>query len=89
MNTIFKKLLESRGLKTEAQQKYFLNPNYDELADPSLLPDMNKAIKRLKYAHKNKEKVVIYGDYDIDGLSATTLLLDAFTQFGFDVSTFK
>ena len=49
---------------------------------------MQKAVKRLKAAHKNKEKVVIYGDYDIDGLSATTLLLDAFTQFGFDVASF-
>ncbi|MDO8336319.1 MAG: single-stranded-DNA-specific exonuclease RecJ [Candidatus Saccharibacteria bacterium] len=88
MNQVFKKLLSSRGLKTEAQQKAFLNPNYDELGDPNLLPDMKKAVKRLQTAHKNKEKVVIYGDYDIDGLSATTLLLDAFTQFGFDVATF-
>lgn len=88
MSVIFNKLLKSRGLKTEAQQKAFLNPNYDELGDPNLLPDMKKAVKRLKSAHKNKEKVVIYGDYDIDGLSATTLLLDAFTQFGFDVASF-
>lgn len=88
MNQVFKKLLLSRGLKSQAQQTAFLNPNYNELGDPNLLPDIKQAVKRLKNAHKNKEKVVIYGDYDIDGLSATTLLFDAFSQFGFDVSTF-
>lgn len=85
---ILNELLSSRGLKTKAQREAFLHPDYDKLADPGLLPDMKQAVKRLKTAHKNKEKVVIYGDYDIDGLSATTLLFDAFSQFGFDVSTF-
>lgn len=88
MNQVFKKLLLSRGLKSQAQQAAFLNPNYNELGDPNLLPDMKQAVARLKSAHTKKQKIVIYGDYDIDGLSATTLLFDAFTQFGFDVSTF-
>lgn len=85
---VFEKLLASRGLETKAQREAFLHPDYNGLADPMLLPDMKQAVKRLKTAHKNKEKTVIYGDYDIDGLSATTLLFDAFSQFGFDVSTF-
>lgn len=88
MNSIFETLLKKRGLKTKAQIGSFLHPSYDELSDPMLLPDIKQAIKRLKIAHKKKEKIVIYGDYDIDGLSATTLLFDAFSQFGLDVSTF-
>lgn len=88
MNQIFKTLLENRGLKTEAQRQAFLQPDYEKLGDPMKLPDMKQAVSRLKTANTKKQKVVIYGDYDIDGLSATTLLFDAFTQFGFDVSTF-
>ncbi len=85
---IFLELLRRRGLKTKAQREAFLLPDYTDLGDPFKLPDMKQAVTRLKFAHKNSEKVVIYGDYDIDGLSATTLLFDAFSQFGFDVSTF-
>ncbi len=88
MNSIFETILKNRGLKTKAQIESFLHPSYDKLGDPMLLPDIEQAIKRLKTAHKKKEKIVIYGDYDIDGLSATTLLFDAFSQFGLDVSTF-
>lgn len=66
----------------------FLHPDYTALADPYLLPDMAKAVARIAAAKKHKERVVIYGDYDIDGLSATALLLDALTLFGLDVSTF-
>lgn len=88
MNQIFKTLLENRGLKTEVQRQAFLQPDYEKLGDPMKLPDMKQAVSRLKTANTKKQKVVIYGDYDIDGLSATTLLFDAFTQFGFDVSTF-
>ena len=54
-----------------------------------MLPDMKKAVARLKQAREQGEKIVIYGDYDIDGLSATALLLDAFGKFGFeDVDAF-
>lgn len=86
--SILEELLQKRGLKTKAQREAFLHPGYEKLADPFLLPDMKKAVARLKTAKTKKENVVIYGDYDIDGLSATTLLLDAFTQFGLHVSAF-
>lgn len=87
-NAIFEKLLKARGLDSFSARKKFLEPNYDFLGDPLLLPDMKKAVSRLARAHKNKENVVIYGDYDIDGLSATALLIDAFSQFGLKVSSF-
>lgn len=85
---IFLEILKVRGLNNPEAQRAFLNPNYDALADPLLLPDMQKAVQRIAKAKKNKEHVVIYGDYDIDGLSATALLHEALGKFGLDVSTF-
>ncbi len=64
----------------------FINPKYEELHSPSKLPDIDKAVQRIVMAHKNKEKVAIYGDYDIDGLTATTILLEAFNRFGIEAS---
>ena len=64
-------------------------PNYDAAHDPFLLPDMLPVVERLMRAHERHERIVIYGDYDIDGLTATTVLLDAFEQFSFsDVQAF-
>jgi single-stranded-DNA-specific exonuclease len=85
---LFEEILKKRGLTDPKIRKSFLSPDYTLLGDPLLLPDVKKAIARLKKAHVSHENVVIYGDYDIDGLSATTLLYDALTQWGFAVSTF-
>lgn len=79
---LFEEILKSRGL-TGKKRDAFLNPTYDAKHDPFLLPDMDKAVKRLVTARKQQEAITIYGDYDIDGLTATTLLLDAFDTFGF------
>ena len=88
--TLFERILTARGLTTRAAREAFLQPEYAAVKhDPFLLPDMEKAVARLKQAHEQGEKIVIYGDYDIDGLSATALLLDAFGKFGFeDVDAF-
>ena len=88
--TLFERILTARGLTTRAAREAFLRPDYTAVKhDPFLLPDMEKAVARLKQARKQGEKIVIYGDYDIDGLSATALLLDAFGKFGFeDVEAF-
>ena len=88
--TLFERILTARGLTTRAARQAFLRPDYAAVKhDPFLLPDMEKAVARLKQAREQGEKIVIYGDYDIDGLSATTLLLDAFGKFGFeDVDAF-
>ena len=82
--------MTARGLTTRAARQAFLQPDYTAVKhDPFLLPDMKKAVARLKQAREQGEKIVIYGDYDIDGLSATALLLDAFGKFGFkDVDAF-
>lgn len=83
--TLFERILAARGLTTRATREAFLQPDYVAVKhDPFLLPDMKKAVARLKQAREQGEKIVIYGDYDIDGLSATALLLDAFGKFGFE-----
>ena len=83
--TLFERILTARGLATRAARQAFLQPDYTAVKhDPFLLPDMEKAVARLKQAREQGEKIVIYGDYDIDGLSATALLLDAFGKFGFE-----
>lgn len=81
--TLFDRILQARGLDGDKADA-FLNPNYDVRHDPFLLPDMEAAVVRLQLALKNNEKITIYGDYDIDGLTASTLLVDAFNSFGFE-----
>ena len=66
-----------------------MKPDYErDCHDPFLLPDMDKAVERLVRAHAKKEKIVIYGDYDIDGLTASAILLDSFEKFGLSSSVF-
>ena len=83
--TLFERILAARGLATVQARQAFLQPDYANVKhDPFLLSEMDKAVERLVLARQNQEKIVIYGDYDIDGLSATALLLDAFASFGFE-----
>lgn len=81
---IFAEILKKRGLDTPAKREAFLNPSYDAKHDPFLLPDMAEAVERLVLARQKQERITIYGDYDIDGLTATTILLDALNSFGFE-----
>jgi single-stranded-DNA-specific exonuclease len=80
--TIFERILKARGLDGESA-KLFFEPDYGARHDPFLLPDMSAAVARLVEARERQEHITIYGDYDIDGLTATTVLLDAFDSFGF------
>lgn len=86
---VFKEILASRGLDTTEKRDAFLNPSYDLKHDPFLLPDMSAAVARLVDARQKQQRITIYGDYDIDGLTATSVLTDAFKSFGFEhVSAF-
>ena len=80
--TLFDQILQARGFDDNTRDQ-FLSPSYDAKHDPFLLPDMQAAVERLVVAHEKQERITIYGDYDIDGLTATTVLLDAFESFGF------
>ena len=82
---LFDRILQSRGLSDLGSRDEFLNPVYEDFKhDPFLLPDMNNAVERLVTARENQDKITIYGDYDIDGLTASTVLIDAFESFGFE-----
>lgn len=86
---LIRDILRARGVVSSSEQEAFLDPKYESYAhDPFLLPDMQAAVERLVVAHGKKESVVVYGDYDIDGLTATTVLIDGLTSFGFDVRAF-
>lgn len=82
-SSLFTNILARRGLSDAAARDAFLNPSYDAKHDPFLLPDMRKAVERLVSARQKQERITVYGDYDIDGLTATAVLLDAFRNFGF------
>ena len=77
MNKLFTQLLESRQITDD-----FLHPKYENLSDPTLIPDMEKAIARIKKAIKKSEHILIYGDYDVDGITSSTLMEEALTLVG-------
>lgn len=77
VSKIFDQLLEKRGFSRE-----FLKPRYEDSVDPFLLPDMAQAVERVRVAINRGEKVLIYGDYDVDGVTASTVLYDALTLAG-------
>ena len=77
MNKIFTQLVQKRGLTDD-----FLHPKYENLTTSSTLPDMEKAINRIKTAIKNQEKILIYGDYDVDGITASTLMEQSLVMAG-------
>ena len=73
-NPYFLSLLVSRGIKTFDQVKDFMVPEISQLHDPFLMKDMDKAVVRLSLALESGEKILIYGDYDVDGTTAVTLV---------------
>ena len=79
------KMLENRGLQTDEERYSFFNYSLNRLHDPLLLKDMQKAVDRLKEAIEKEEKIMIFGDYDVDGTSATALLYDLFKKIGANI----
>ncbi|MCK8827560.1 single-stranded-DNA-specific exonuclease RecJ [Natroniella acetigena] len=82
LDPVIAKILVNRGLKTPQQVEEFLDFDLEKLNDPFLLPDIKQAIARIKVAIKNNEQIVIYGDYDVDGITATSLLVDYLKKLG-------
>ncbi|MBN1779392.1 MAG: single-stranded-DNA-specific exonuclease RecJ [Candidatus Buchananbacteria bacterium] len=89
INPLILQLLANRDLKTQAQIDEFLNPDYGtDLHDPFLFVDMEKAVERIMKGIEKKEKMVVYGDYDADGVSSTAILFSALEAFGADVDVY-
>jgi single-stranded-DNA-specific exonuclease len=80
--------LVNRGLSEPAVIEKFLTPRLKQLSDPFLLPDMTVAVERLFQARERGETVVIFGDYDVDGVTSTTLLLEVFRPLGWRVAAY-
>ena len=74
-------LLIQRGIKTESAAKRFFRPMLNELIDPFLMNDMDVAVDRLNDAMGRKERIMIYGDYDVDGCTAVALVYKFLQQF--------
>jgi len=78
--------LLARGIDTVEQARAFLNPELSGLHDPFLMKDMDKAVARLKEAIRSREPILIYGDFDADGVTATALLVKGLDDLGATVS---
>ena len=81
-------LLLQRGIATRQDAEKFLRPQLSDLSDPYLLEDLDKAVERIKQAAKQREKVVVYGDYDVDGVTSATVLISVLERMGIDVSIY-
>ena len=88
LNLLLATILVNRNiLETENLEK-FLKPTRNDFHDPFLMPDMEIAVERILKAIENKEKIIIYGDYDADGITSITVLKSFFKDIGVDVSSY-
>ena len=74
-------LLLQRGISTFDEAKQFFRPSLDHLHDPFLMKDMEKAVERIIIAHEKGENIVVYGDYDVDGTTAVSLVYSFLRRF--------
>ena len=81
------KILYARGYTEPNLVKGFLYPTESDLNDPYLLKNMSSAVERINLAKENRETVVVYGDYDADGVCSTTVLYKSLLEFGIDAIT--
>ena len=82
VDPVLSELLTQRGIRTFQEARDFFRPDLGNLHDPFLMKDMDKAIERILRAKENAETVTIYGDYDVDGITATCLLTDFLRREG-------
>lgn len=85
ISELLAKILLNRGFETDDKISNFLNPKLENLYDPFLLNDMDTAASTLIEAYKNNEKITIYGDYDVDGITSVSVLRKFLTELGANV----
>ena len=82
ISRLITEILLERGYTTPEAISKFLNPSIEQLYDPFLFPQMEKAVNRIVKAIKGKEKILLYGDYDVDGTTGTSLLYNVLKSLG-------
>jgi len=85
IDTVLTELLIHRGIKTYDEARYFFRPDLRHLNDPFLMADMEKAVERIESAIASGEKILIYGDYDVDGTTAVSLVYSFFKKIYNDI----
>ena len=88
LNKLLSTLLTNRGIIEEAEITKFLNPKRSDFYDPFGMPDMEKAVERILKAIENKEQIIIYGDYDVDGITSVTVLKSFLEERGIQVNVY-
>lgn len=88
LNKLLATILANRNLIKSEDIKLFLQPTRNDFYDPYLITDMEIAVKRILKALKNKEKVTIYGDYDVDGITSITVLKSFLQDIGLETATY-
>lgn len=86
--SVLERILAIRGIHRPDDKERFLQGSLAHLHDPLRLPDMRPALERLSQARRLNEPVLIHGDYDADGLTATALLVNVLRQLGMDIHTY-
>ena len=84
INQLLATILVNRGIIEQEKLKIFLNPTRKDFHNPFLMPDMEKAVDRIMKAIEKNEKIIIYGDYDADGITSITVLKSFFKDIGID-----
>ena len=87
LNKLLATILVNRKIE-ENQIEMYLNPNRKNFHDPFLMPDMEVAVNRILKAMENKEKIIIYGDYDVDGITSITVLKSFLKDRGIEVDQY-
>lgn len=88
VSSLLANIIVNKGLKTKEKIDIFLNPTRDDFHDPYLMPDMEIAVNRIIKAIENNEKVIIYGDYDVDGITSITVLKKFLADRGLNVDEY-
>lgn len=85
---LIKELLEKRNHESKNQIEKFINPDYSDFRNPFDFENMEAIVNKIIFARKNKEKIFIYGDYDVDGISGTAFLTKFFNEIGIIVDCY-
>ena len=87
-NKLLCQCLVNRGQEDIKSAKQFLSPKLADLSPPELIPNLSDAVLRLFEARRKKEKIVVFGDYDVDGITSTAILIQSMGELGWDVSSY-